>query len=118
MRNKTLHLENTFSRKRLHMTLQELFISTMAGAAVVLTGAFYAMFYALAKMNDHRGALAASTFSYFALVVAVFVLIEALHLQGFWLFVAAVMLVGYFVAPRAIWRLSVDIHEAPGSHEE
>ena len=99
------------------MTLQDIFVSTMAGAAVVLTGAFYAMFYALAQLNNHRGALAASVASYLALVVAVAVLIDALHLQGFWLFVAATMLIGYFFAPRAIWRLSVDIHEAPPSDE-
>jgi hypothetical protein len=37
-------------------------------------------------------------------------LIDALHLQGFWLFVTAVMLTGYLLAPMAIWRLCTGTH--------
>jgi hypothetical protein len=93
------------------MELRDMFISTMAGAAVVLMGAFYALFYALGRLHNHRIALAASATSYLGLAVATFMLVDALALRGFWLFVAATMLIGYLLAPMAIWRLSVDIHD-------
>ncbi|MEZ5557107.1 MAG: hypothetical protein R3E86_00960 [Pseudomonadales bacterium] len=92
------------------MELRDLFVGTMAGAAVVLMGAFYALFYALGKLNAHRLSLAASFFSCLGLVAATIVLTDALQLRGFWLLVPAAMVVGYLVAPMVIWRLSVDIH--------
>jgi hypothetical protein len=95
------------------MELRDVFVGTMAGGAVVLMGAFYALFYALGKLNAHRLSLAASFFSYLGLVAATILLADALQLKGFWLLVPAVMLIGYLVAPMAIWRLSVDIHNDP-----
>jgi hypothetical protein len=88
----------------------------MEGAAVVLTGAFYALFYALGKLNNHRLSLAASFSSYLGLAAATFMLIDALHLRGFWLLVTTVMLIGYLLAPMAIWRLCVDIHDSDAQH--
>jgi len=93
-----------------------MFVSTMAGAAVVLMGAFYALFYALGKLNQHRLSLLASSASYLGLAFATFMLIDALQLRGIWLLVTAVMLVGYLLAPMAIWRLCVDIHDDPTVH--
>jgi len=95
------------------MEIRDVFVGTMAGAAVVLTGAFYALFYALGKLNAHRLSLAASFFSYLGLVAATILLVGALHLRGLWLLVPAAMLIGYLLAPMAIWRLSVDIHDVP-----
>ena len=93
------------------MELRDIFVSTMAGAAVVLMGAFYALFYALGKLNNNHLALATAFASYLGLVAATFMLIDALDLRGFWLLMTTVMLIGYLLAPMAIWRLSVDIHE-------
>lgn len=90
--------------------LQALFFGTMSGAAIVLTGAFYALFFALGRLHESRVFAAASIFSYGLLAVAVYVLVRALSLSGFWILVAAVMLIGYFLAPRAIWRLCVGTH--------
>ncbi len=90
--------------------LQNLFIGTMAGAAIVLLGAFYALFYALGKQQNHRGAAAAALLSYAALVGATYLFAQALALSGFWIFVTVVMLIGYFVAPRIVWRLCVGVH--------
>jgi len=93
------------------MELRDIFVSTMAGAAVVLMGAFYALFYALGKLNGNHLALAASFACYLGLVAATLLLIDALDLRGFWLLMTTAMLIGYLLAPMAIWRLSVDIHE-------
>ena len=92
------------------MGLQNLFFGTMSGAAIVLMGAFYALFFALAKLHGSRLFDAAAIVSYLLLAVAVYVLVDALQLAGFWSIVAFVMLVGYFLAPRAIWHLCVGTH--------
>lgn len=92
------------------IALQDLFFGTMSGAAVVLMGAFYALFFALARLNRSRGLMALALGSYSLLGIAVLVLVDALRLSGFWVFVAIVMLVGYFFAPRGIWHLCVGTH--------
>ncbi len=92
------------------IALQNLFMGTMAGAAIVLLGAFYALFFALSKIHRHRIAHIVSLLAYAGLAAATYVLVVALELSGFWLFVTAVMLIGYFVAPRLIWRLCVGVH--------
>lgn len=92
------------------MALKNLFLGTMAGAAVVLTGAFYALFFALGRLRRSRALAAASGAAFAGLAIAVYVMIEALALDGFWIVVAAVMLVGYFFLPRAIWKLCVGTH--------
>jgi len=90
--------------------LQDLFFGTMAGAAIVLTGALYALFFALGRLHSSRSMNIASFVSYLLLIAAVLVLIDALALSGFWILVTAVMLIGYFLLPRAIWHLCVGTH--------
>jgi len=90
--------------------LQDIFFSTMAGAAIVLMGATYALFFALGRLHRSRSMSAASLVSYLLLAVATWVLIDALALNGVWIFVTTVMLVGYFLLPRAIWHLCVGTH--------
>lgn len=90
--------------------LQDMFFGTMAGAAIVLTGALYALFFALGRLHDSRAMDVASLLSYLILVLAVLVLINALALSGVWILVTGVMLIGYFLLPRAIWHLCVGTH--------
>lgn len=92
------------------MALKNLFLGTMAGAAVVMTGAFYALFFALGRLRRSATLAIVSNLAYASLVAAVYVLVDALTLRGFWIVVAAVMLVGYFFLPRAIWHLCVGTH--------
>ncbi len=92
------------------MGIENLILGTMAGAVVVLAGAFYALFFALGRLQSSNAFMLASLFSYGLLVAAVWVLAVNLRLSGFWIVVAATMLVGYFLAPRAIWHLCVGTH--------
>ena len=96
------------------LALNNLFLGTLSGAAVVLTGAFYALFFALGKVQKNSAFIVAALASYVLLVIAVFALARALQFSGFWMFVAAAMLIGYFLAPRAIWRLCIGTH---GEHQ-
>lgn len=50
--------------------------------------------------------------AYAFLVAATWVFARALDLSGIWLVLIAVLLVGYLIAPRFIWRLSVATHES------
>ena len=90
--------------------IQNLFLGTMSGAVVVLSGAFYALFFALGRLNRSYSLSLAALVAYVLLVVAVCTLVVALDLNGVWMGVAAAMLIGYFLAPRAIWRLCVGTH--------
>ncbi len=90
--------------------LQGLFLATMASAAIVLLGAFYALFFALGRLHTSPPFAAASMMSFALLAGAVYVLVRSLELDGVWIAVVVVMLVGYFLLPRAIWRLCVGTH--------
>jgi hypothetical protein len=92
------------------MGLQDMFFGTMAGAAIVLMGASYALFFALGRLHQSRSMSAASLVSYVLLAAAAYVLVDALSLSGVWILVTTVMLVGYFLLPRAIWHLCVGTH--------
>jgi len=90
--------------------LQDMFFGTMAGAAIVLMGASYALFFALGRLHNSRSMSAASLVSYLLLALAAYVFADALALTGIWIVITTVMLVGYFLLPRAIWHLCVGTH--------
>ena len=97
------------------ISLEGIFFGTMAGAGVVLFGALYALFFALGRLHESRPAALVGLLSYGALCVCCAVLAWALELAGLWQVLIGVMLVGYFAAPRAIWRLCVATHAADGT---
>ena len=90
--------------------LQGLFLATMAGAAIVMLGAFYALFFALSRLHASSSFAAAAMTSFALLAGAVYLLVRSLALDGVWIAVVGVMLAGYFLLPRAIWRLCVGTH--------
>jgi hypothetical protein len=92
------------------MGLQAMFFGTMAGAAIVLMGASYALFFVLGRLHASRAMRWASLLSYVLLILSVVVLADSFALSGFWILVTAVMLVGYFLLPRVIWHLCVGTH--------
>ena len=95
--------------------LQALLFGTMSGAAIVLTGALYALFFALGRLHNNRSLALAGLAAYACLFAATIVLVRSLSLSGIWLGVAAVMVIGYFFAPRAIWQLCIGTHGKPSA---
>ena len=91
---------------------QHIMLATLSGALVVLFGAFYALFFALAKLRHSRQTMLAAYGSYAAFFVSTMVLSETLNLDGFWLWLVATLLVGYLLAPQGIWHLCVGTHES------
>ena len=49
--------------------------------------------------------------------VSVFILAQALNLNGYWHVVTVTMLMGYLLAPQAIWKLSSELTKLPITDE-
>lgn len=99
--------------------VQRFTIAALSAGAVVLFGACYAVFLALSRLRGFVLLYHLSNVSYVLLTASVAVLAWSLRLDGAWLFLVAFLLVGYYVAPRFIWRLSVATHdgvEHEGAH--
>ena len=92
--------------------VQRFALAALSAGAVVLFGACYAVFLALGRLNDFTLLRHLASLSYAALAASVGALAWFLRLDGAWLTLVALLLAGYFVAPRFIWRLSVATHDA------
>ncbi len=90
--------------------IQTLLWATLLGGSVVMLGAGYALFHALGRLRDSRTLIMISIACYLGLALAVVALTLVLELSEWWLGLTCALLVGYFVAPRFIWRLSVAVH--------
>ena len=91
------------------VALDHLFVAFVAGAAVILSGAAYALLFAWSRLRHRPGLMAPAYVAYACLAAAVLTLARVFHMRGVWAAVVVAMLVGYLVAPRAIWRLTVAI---------
>lgn len=85
-------------------------IAVMAGALIVLMGALYALLFAFGRLWRQRSLLVLAYASFLVLAGSVLTLARVLHLDGSWRLITVALLLGYFLAPRAIWRLSVATH--------
>ena len=77
----------------------------------MLFGALYAFSFAMAKLNKEWWLFGLAYSLFAALSVSVFVLAQALNLNGYWQVVVVTMLLSYLLAPQAIWKLSVGTHK-------
>lgn len=84
--------------------------AALLGGAIILFGAGYAIFHALSRLSGSARLAGVSLLCYASLAGSVAGLTVLLNLWGFWLFLIGLMLIGYFVAPRFIWRLSEQVH--------
>ena len=96
----------------------EILLGAVAAASVVLTGALYAFFFALGRLRASAVLLRIAWIAYGLLVLSTSLLVRAMSLQGAWLWIVATMLVGYLLAPRAIWHLSTATHAGTDEHVE
>jgi hypothetical protein len=98
--------------------LKDFFLNVFSAAAIVLAGASYAALFAWGKLTRRPGVLVSAYASYGFLVVSVWLLAETSHFEGFWRLIAGLMLIGYFAAPQAIWRLCTASHAAEHSEHD
>jgi len=94
------------------VALQDFFLSFFSAAMVILCGALYALLFAYARVRQRPRLMPLAYLAYLGLVASVLVLATVANLfaTGFWTLIVALMLVGYLLAPHAIWHLCVGTH--------
>ena len=94
--------------------LGNFFIVFLTSALTLLFGAVYALLFTFAKIKGNKNYFYAAYFSYVALSICIFSLAFCANLvkQPFWIFVVGLMMIGYFFAPQAIWKLCVATHQS------
>ena len=91
--------------------LADFFTVFFSAAMVIMFGAMYALLFAYSRVKQRSDLMPWAYLGYIGLVVSVWVLADAAHLNTpFWGTVVALMLIGYFAAPHGIYRLCVDTH--------
>lgn len=97
--------------------LADFFTVFFSAALVILFGALYALLFAYSRVKRLPRLMPMAYLAYAGLAVAVLVLARAAHLNDtFWTGIVALMLLGYLLAPHAIYHLCVGTHaEAPPS---
>jgi len=92
--------------------LANFFIVFFSAAAVILFGAAYALLFAWSRVKARPRLLLLAYAAYAGLVASVLTLAFAANLfnNAYWTFIVLLMLVGYLVAPHAIWHLCLGTH--------
>lgn len=94
------------------VALRDFFVTFFSAAMVIMTGALYALLFAYARVKSRPRLMPLAYLAYAGLVGAVVALGLAANLfaSAFWTFIVVLMLVGYLLAPHAIWHLCVGTH--------
>ena len=92
--------------------LANFFIVFFSAASVILFGATYALLFAWSRVKQRPRLMPLAYAGYLGLFVSVIVLAFAANLfnNTFWTVIVLLMLVGYLLAPHAIWHLCVGTH--------
>lgn len=100
------------------VALANFFTVFFSAAMVIMTGAAYALLFAFARLKQAPRLMPLAYLGYAGLAVSVLVLGDAANLfhSTFWTAIVGLMLIGYLVAPHAIWHLCVGTHA--GEHAE
>jgi uncharacterized membrane protein len=102
------------------VALKDFFLTFFSAAMVILTGALYALLFAYARVKQRPRLIWLAYAAYLGLVASVLVLATVANLfaAAFWTFVVALMLVGYLLAPHAVWHLCIGTHAQEHGAEE
>lgn len=94
----------------------DFFLAFFASAMVVVAGALYAGLFAWSRLRSLPRLMPWAYVAYGLLCVCLLLLAEALHLSGHWRYLLAAMLIGYLLAPHAIWHLCRGTHGGATTH--
>jgi hypothetical protein len=91
--------------------MADFFITFFSAAMIILSGALYALLFAWSRVHARPGLMPWAYASYAVLFVCVLVLMQAANMNTpFWIAIGVLMLVGYLLAPHAIWHLCTATH--------
>jgi hypothetical protein len=102
------------------VALKDFFLTFFSAAMVVVAGALYALLFAYARVKQRPRLMPLAYAAYLGLVASVLVLATVANLlaNAFWTLIVVVMLIGYLLAPHAIWHLCVGTHAHEHAGEE
>lgn len=94
------------------VALANFFTVFFSAAMVIMTGAVYALLFAFSRLKNQPRLMPLAYLGYGGLVISVWFLAGAANLfnSTFWTVIVALMLIGYLLAPHAIWHLCVGTH--------
>lgn len=94
------------------VALKDFFITFFSAAMVIMAGGLYALLFAYARIKGRPRLMPLAYTAYLGLFVSVLTLAFAANLfnSGFWTVIVLLMLIGYLLAPHAIWHLCVGTH--------
>jgi hypothetical protein len=83
-----------------------------SAAMVIMTGALYALLFAFSRVKGLPRLMPMAYIAYLGLFASVMTLANAANLfhSSFWTAIVGLMLLGYLIAPHAIWHLCVGTH--------
>jgi hypothetical protein len=99
--------------------MADFFVTFFSAASVIIFGALYALLFAYSRLKNVPRMMPLAYAAYAALFTSVIVLANVANLFGslFWQFIVLLMLLGYLLVPRFIFRLCVATH-APALHDD
>ena len=101
------------------VALKDFFLTFFSAAMVIMTGGLYALLFAYSRLKHRPGLMLLAYTAYLGLFVSVLTLAFAANLfnSSFWTVIVLLMLVGYLLAPHAIWHLCVGTHRDEAADE-
>lgn len=101
-------------------SLGNFFIIFFTSAMVIVLGALYALLFAFSRLKGDSRLIPLAYLSYAGLLISTLFLADAANLlkHPFWVVIVVFMLVGYLLAPHAIWHLCVGTHVAEHAEAE
>lgn len=101
------------------VALKDFFITFFSAAMVIMAGGLYALLFAYARIKGRPRLMPLAYTAYLGLFVSVLTLAFAANLfnSGFWTVIVLLMLIGYLLAPHAIWHLCVGTHREEETDE-
>ena len=97
--------------------------AALLGSAILVTALGYTIFLALARLQGptrlYRILNAISLTSFAGLIASVIGFSYVMNFDRWWYVLSGLMVCGYFVAPRFIWKLTTTMHdpEEPSNQE-
>lgn len=94
------------------VALANFFTVFFSAAMVIMSGALYALLFAYSRVKNAPRLMPLAYGAYLGLFISVMVLANAANLfnNTFWTVIVGLMLIGYLLAPHAIWHLCVGTH--------
>lgn len=94
------------------VALKDFFLTFFSAAMVIMTGGLYALLFAYSRVKRRPALMPLAYAAYLGLFASVMALASVANLldHGFWIGVVFLMLIGYLLAPHAIWHLCVGTH--------